>query len=203
MFHWQKKEKLGIKHRIIYNIARVFQQLNRSLTGVRALQTYGMGGESLRSLTEKLHAVSHTLQMGIQGRWRLNSYNGRSTTKLPAGVLQLVVELITSAKGLFSLLNRLVKRVLSNRYICSPRSYILFCSSTQKICSAVSSKNSSCRFCYRRLYLKKDGRLLDMYPSDVLVYPLILNLSLIHFSASVQLHHRADQVLSVYIWTYT
>ncbi|KAG8013313.1 Connector enhancer of kinase suppressor of ras 1 [Nibea albiflora] len=44
--------------------------------------------------------------MGIQGRWRLNSYDGYSTTKLPVGILQLVVELITSAKGLFSLLNR-------------------------------------------------------------------------------------------------
>ncbi|XP_068582509.1 connector enhancer of kinase suppressor of ras 1 isoform X1 [Cebidichthys violaceus] len=68
--------------------------------------TYGIGGESLRGVTEKLRAVAHTLQMGIQGRWRLNTYDGRSTTKLPAAVLQIVVELITSAKGLFSLLNR-------------------------------------------------------------------------------------------------
>ncbi|XP_076021633.1 connector enhancer of kinase suppressor of ras 1 isoform X2 [Genypterus blacodes] len=68
--------------------------------------TYGIGGENLRGLTEKLRAVAHTLQMGIQGRWRLNSYDGQSATKLPAGILQLVVELITSAKGLFSLLNR-------------------------------------------------------------------------------------------------
>ncbi|XP_054469259.1 connector enhancer of kinase suppressor of ras 1 [Anoplopoma fimbria] len=44
--------------------------------------------------------------MGIQGRWRLNNYNGGITTKLPAVILQFVVELITSAKGLFSLLNR-------------------------------------------------------------------------------------------------
>lgn len=68
--------------------------------------TYGIGGENLRGLTEKLRAVAHTLQMGIQGRWRLNSYDGRSAIKLSAGVLQVVVELITSAKGLFSLLNR-------------------------------------------------------------------------------------------------
>lgn len=67
---------------------------------------YGIGGESLRNLTEKLRAVSHTLQMGIQGRWRINGYDGGSTTKLTAGVLRLVVELIISAKGLFSLLNR-------------------------------------------------------------------------------------------------
>ncbi|KAM3594173.1 uncharacterized protein V6R79_003574 [Siganus canaliculatus] len=68
--------------------------------------TYGIGGENLRGLTEKLRAVSHSLQMGIQGRWRLISYDGSSTTKLPVPVLHLVVELITSAKGLFSLLNR-------------------------------------------------------------------------------------------------
>ncbi|KAM4625039.1 connector enhancer of kinase suppressor of ras 1 isoform 2-T2 [Polymixia lowei] len=67
---------------------------------------YGMGGESLRGLTEKLRAVAHTLQMGIQSRWRVNTYDGQSTTKLPASILQIVIELITSAKGLFSLLNR-------------------------------------------------------------------------------------------------
>uniref|UniRef100_UPI003AAD8AA9 connector enhancer of kinase suppressor of ras 1 isoform X3 n=1 Tax=Centroberyx gerrardi TaxID=166262 RepID=UPI003AAD8AA9 len=68
--------------------------------------TYGMGGENLRGLTEKLRAVAHTLQMGIQGRWRINTYGGQSATRLPASILQVVVELITSAKGLFSLLNR-------------------------------------------------------------------------------------------------
>ncbi|XP_070777003.1 connector enhancer of kinase suppressor of ras 1 [Enoplosus armatus] len=68
--------------------------------------TYCIGGENLRGLTEKLRAVAHTLQMGIQGRWHRNSYDGCSTTKLPVVVLQNVVELITSAKGLFSLLNR-------------------------------------------------------------------------------------------------
>lgn len=68
--------------------------------------TYGIGGESLRGLTEKLRAVAHTLQMGIQGRWRMNGYDGRNTTKLPVGILRNVIELITSAKGLFSLLNR-------------------------------------------------------------------------------------------------
>ena len=92
---------------------------------VCALQTYGIGGENLRGLTEKLRAVAHTLQMGIQGRWRLNSYDGRSATKLPVGILQIVVELITSAKGLFSLLNRFVKRQLSNRYIYSTPNSIL------------------------------------------------------------------------------
>ncbi|XP_037341760.2 connector enhancer of kinase suppressor of ras 1 isoform X1 [Pungitius pungitius] len=68
--------------------------------------TYGLGSENLHSLTEKLRAVSQSLQKGIQGRWRLNSYDGRGSRRLPAAVLQMVVELITSAKGLFSLLNR-------------------------------------------------------------------------------------------------
>lgn len=109
----------------MFNNGKVFQELS---CDIMFLQTYGIGGESLRGLTEKLRAVSHTLQMGIQGRWRLKSYDGRSTTKLPSGVLQVVVELITSAKGLFSLLNRLAKRELSNGYICSTQSAILSCS---------------------------------------------------------------------------
>lgn len=71
------------------------------------LQTYGLSGESLRSLTEKLRAVSHTLVTGIQSRWCRNGYDGRIATALPAGILQVVVEVITSAKGLFTLLNRL------------------------------------------------------------------------------------------------
>ncbi|KAJ3613428.1 hypothetical protein NHX12_019677 [Muraenolepis orangiensis] len=68
--------------------------------------TYGMNGENLCVLTEKLQAVSRSLQKGIQARWCANTYDGQSAVKLPAGVLQLVVELIVSAKGLFSLLNR-------------------------------------------------------------------------------------------------
>ncbi|XP_072545011.1 connector enhancer of kinase suppressor of ras 1 [Salminus brasiliensis] len=68
--------------------------------------TYSMCGETLRSVTEKLRAVAHSLQMGVQGRWRVNTYDGQSATQLPAQVLQVVVELITAAKGLFYLLQR-------------------------------------------------------------------------------------------------
>ncbi|XP_054653432.1 connector enhancer of kinase suppressor of ras 1 isoform X2 [Dunckerocampus dactyliophorus] len=68
--------------------------------------TYGSGGENLQGFTEKLRAVAHTLQMGIQGRWRHNSDDGQTATRLPTSVLHVVVELISSAKGLFSLLNR-------------------------------------------------------------------------------------------------
>ncbi|KAM9341028.1 connector enhancer of kinase suppressor of ras 1 [Symphorus nematophorus] len=95
----QDLEKLGV-HKIGH------QELILEAVEKLCSLTYGIGGENLRGLTEKLRAVSHTLQMGIQSRWRRNSYDGRSTTKLSAGVLQVVVELITSAKGLFSLLNR-------------------------------------------------------------------------------------------------
>lgn len=95
---------------------------------VSTFQMYGIGGENLRGLTEKLRAVAHSLQMGIQNRWRLNTYDGQSTSKLPAGVLQVVVELITSAKGHFSLLNRFVERELSNCYVYSTRNSILLSS---------------------------------------------------------------------------
>lgn len=81
------------------------------------VQTYGIGGENLRGLIEKHRAVAHSLQMGIQARWRLNSYDGRSTTKLTPTILQLVVELIASAKGLFSLLNRSINRKQANLFI--------------------------------------------------------------------------------------
>uniref|UniRef100_A0A8D3BD95 Connector enhancer of kinase suppressor of Ras 1 n=1 Tax=Scophthalmus maximus TaxID=52904 RepID=A0A8D3BD95_SCOMX len=95
----QDLEKLGV-HKIGH------QELILEAVEKLCSLTYGMGGENLRGLTEKLRAVAHTLQMGIQSRWRRNSYDGRSATKLPAGVLQVVVELVTSAKGLFFLLNR-------------------------------------------------------------------------------------------------
>ena len=69
-----------------------------------------MDGENLSVSTKKLGAVSLSLQKGIQDRWCFNTYDGQGTTKLPAGVLQLVVELIVAAKGLFSLLNRFACR---------------------------------------------------------------------------------------------
>uniref|UniRef100_A0A3Q3EFY5 Connector enhancer of kinase suppressor of Ras 1 n=1 Tax=Labrus bergylta TaxID=56723 RepID=A0A3Q3EFY5_9LABR len=94
--------------------------------------TYGMGGENLRSLTEKLRAVAHTLQMGIQSSWRRNSYDGGSTVRLPAGVLQVVVELITSAKGLFSLLNRYQFSQLSG--YTSSKSILNYCRELGEIC---------------------------------------------------------------------
>lgn len=69
-------------------------------------QTYSVGGDNLRSLTEKLRAVAHTLQMSIQGRWRVNTNDGQSTNNLSQQVLQAVVDVITASNGLVSLLNR-------------------------------------------------------------------------------------------------
>lgn len=68
--------------------------------------TYSVGGDSLRSLTEKLRAVAHTLQMSIQGRWRVNSNDAQSATNLPQHVLQAVVDVIIASNGLVSVLNR-------------------------------------------------------------------------------------------------
>ncbi|XP_061103200.1 connector enhancer of kinase suppressor of ras 1 isoform X2 [Conger conger] len=74
---------------------------------------YGTGSENLRGHTEGLRGVAHSMQMGLQSRWRVNTYDGRSATKLPAEVLQSVLNLITAAKGLFSLLNRYLFSQLS------------------------------------------------------------------------------------------
>ncbi|XP_036448814.1 connector enhancer of kinase suppressor of ras 1 isoform X2 [Colossoma macropomum] len=68
--------------------------------------TYSVCGETLRSVTEKLRAVAHSLQMNVQSRWRINTYDGQSTTQLPTAVLQAVVEIITAAKALFYMLQR-------------------------------------------------------------------------------------------------
>ncbi|KAG5856088.1 hypothetical protein ANANG_G00004270 [Anguilla anguilla] len=74
---------------------------------------YGMGNENLRSHTVGLRNVAHSMQMGLQSRWRVNTYDGQSATKLPSEVLQSVLDLITAAKGLFSLLNRYLFSQLS------------------------------------------------------------------------------------------
>ncbi|KAI2654383.1 Connector enhancer of kinase suppressor of ras 2 [Labeo rohita] len=80
--------------------------LHLSSSKLEKLGTYSVGGDSLRSLTEKLRAVAHTLQMSIQGRWRVNTSDGQSATKLSQQVLQAVVDIITESNGLVSLLNR-------------------------------------------------------------------------------------------------
>ncbi|XP_061649889.1 connector enhancer of kinase suppressor of ras 1 isoform X1 [Phyllopteryx taeniolatus] len=77
--------------------------------------SYGDTGENLQGLTAKLRSVAHNLQMGIQGRWRQNNYDGQSATKLSTSVLHAVVELIATAKGLFSLLKRYQLSQLSER----------------------------------------------------------------------------------------
>ncbi|XP_023698282.2 connector enhancer of kinase suppressor of ras 1 isoform X2 [Paramormyrops kingsleyae] len=78
--------------------------------------TYSMPEESLRSLTEKLRTVAHSLLMGIQGRWKVKSYSGHSATKLPTAVLQALLDVILAAKGLFSLLNRYHFAELCSRF---------------------------------------------------------------------------------------
>ncbi|XP_057200398.1 connector enhancer of kinase suppressor of ras 1 isoform X2 [Triplophysa rosa] len=92
-------EKLGV-HKIGH------QELILEAVEKLCALTYSIGGETLRSLTEKLNALAHTLQMTIQGRWRVNSSDGQSATTLPQQILQAVVDVITATKGLISLLNR-------------------------------------------------------------------------------------------------
>uniref|UniRef100_A0A3B4WSJ5 Connector enhancer of kinase suppressor of Ras 1 n=1 Tax=Seriola lalandi dorsalis TaxID=1841481 RepID=A0A3B4WSJ5_SERLL len=108
--------------------------------------TYGMGGETLRGLTEKLRALAHTLQMGIQGRWRLNRSEGQSATKLPARVLQVVVELITSAKGLFSLLNR--HQFLQLSGCTSTKNIFDYCRELGEIVQKSKPTSHQCKLCY-------------------------------------------------------
>ncbi|XP_016372287.1 connector enhancer of kinase suppressor of ras 1-like isoform X3 [Sinocyclocheilus rhinocerous] len=92
-------EKLGV-HKIGH------QELILEAVEKLCALTYSVGGDNLRSLTEKLRAVAHTLQMSIQGRWRVNTSDGQSATKLSQQVLQAVVDVITASNGLVSLLNR-------------------------------------------------------------------------------------------------
>lgn len=69
-------------------------------------QTYGQAEESVHTVAEKLRAVAHSLQMGIQSGWRVNTYDGHRATKMANQELQLVLDLIIAAKALYSLLNR-------------------------------------------------------------------------------------------------
>ncbi|XP_016385135.1 connector enhancer of kinase suppressor of ras 1-like isoform X3 [Sinocyclocheilus rhinocerous] len=92
-------EKLGV-HKIGH------QELILEAVEKLCALTYSVGGDNLCSLAEKLRAVAHTLQMSIQGRWRVNTNDGQSATKLSQQVLQVVVDVITASNGLVSLLNR-------------------------------------------------------------------------------------------------
>ncbi|ROL41549.1 Connector enhancer of kinase suppressor of ras 2 [Anabarilius grahami] len=96
---FSRLEKLGV-HKIGH------QELILEAVEKLCALTYSVGGDNLRSLTEKLHAVAHTLQMNIQGRWRVNTIDGQSTTKLPQQILQAVVDVITASNGLASMLSR-------------------------------------------------------------------------------------------------
>ncbi|KAJ8289478.1 hypothetical protein GJAV_G00001750 [Gymnothorax javanicus] len=96
---YQELEELGV-HKIGH------QELILEAVEKLCSLMYGMGRENLRGHTEGLRGLAHSLQMGLQSRWRVNTYDGQSATKLPCEVLQSVLNLITAAKGLFSLLNR-------------------------------------------------------------------------------------------------
>uniref|UniRef100_A0A3Q3DFI3 Connector enhancer of kinase suppressor of Ras 1 n=1 Tax=Hippocampus comes TaxID=109280 RepID=A0A3Q3DFI3_HIPCM len=96
-------------------------------------------GENLQVLTEKLRFVAHNLQMGIQSRWRHNSYDGQSATKLSTSVLHAVLELIASAKGLFSFLNRSVKRKKRTSVYEKEKDIISVCRQLVVVCDEILS----------------------------------------------------------------
>ncbi|XP_058255264.1 connector enhancer of kinase suppressor of ras 1 isoform X1 [Hemibagrus wyckioides] len=68
--------------------------------------SYSQADETVSSLVEKLRAVAHSLQMGIQSRWSVNTYDGHKATTIPNQELQLVLDLMVTAKAMFSLLSR-------------------------------------------------------------------------------------------------
>uniref|UniRef100_A0A3P8YFM3 Connector enhancer of kinase suppressor of Ras 1 n=1 Tax=Esox lucius TaxID=8010 RepID=A0A3P8YFM3_ESOLU len=121
----QDLERLGV-HKIGHQ-ELIFEAVEKLCT-----LTYGMGGENLRCLTEKLRLVAQSMTMGIQIRWRVNTYDGRSATKLPASILEVVLELITSAKGLFSLLNRYQFAKLSG--VTASKNIITYCKDLGATC---------------------------------------------------------------------
>ncbi|XP_034163946.2 connector enhancer of kinase suppressor of ras 1 isoform X1 [Pangasianodon hypophthalmus] len=94
----QQLEQLGV-HKIGH------QELILDAVEKLCTMTYGLAGENVGSVAEKLRAVAHSLQMGIQSRWRVNTYDGHRATKMPNQQLQLVLDLIVTAKALYSLLN--------------------------------------------------------------------------------------------------
>ncbi|MBN3297717.1 CNKR1 kinase, partial [Amia calva] len=67
---------------------------------------YDMMGESMRSLTEKLRTIAHSLPVSIQSRWRVHPYTGQSESQLPSETLLSVINVITAARGLFCWINR-------------------------------------------------------------------------------------------------
>uniref|UniRef100_W5UKP5 Connector enhancer of kinase suppressor of ras 1 n=1 Tax=Ictalurus punctatus TaxID=7998 RepID=W5UKP5_ICTPU len=94
----QQLEQLGV-HKIGH------QELILDAVEKLCTLTYGLAGESLYSVAEKVRAVAHSLQMSVQSRWRVNTYDGHRATKVPNQELQLVLELTVAAKALYSLLN--------------------------------------------------------------------------------------------------
>ncbi|XP_058853521.1 connector enhancer of kinase suppressor of ras 2-like isoform X2 [Acipenser ruthenus] len=96
---YQDLERLGIRkighQELILEAVELLCSLN-----------YDVRRENMRSVTEKLRGVSHTLQGVIQSRWKVNTYKGTSVSKLAPDILLSIIDLVTAAKALFSWLNR-------------------------------------------------------------------------------------------------
>ncbi|XP_041090088.1 connector enhancer of kinase suppressor of ras 2-like isoform X3 [Polyodon spathula] len=96
---YQDLERLGVKkighQELILEAVELLCSLN-----------YDLRRENMRSVTEKLRGVSHTLQGVVQSRWKVNAYKGTSVSKLAPDILLSIIDLVTAAKALFSWLNR-------------------------------------------------------------------------------------------------
>ncbi|KAK3537504.1 hypothetical protein QTP70_012133 [Hemibagrus guttatus] len=95
----QRLENLGV-HKIGH------QELILAAVEKLCFLSYSQADETVSSLAEKLRAMAHSLQMDLQSRWRVNTYDGHKVTTVPNQELQIVLDLMATAKALGSLLSR-------------------------------------------------------------------------------------------------
>uniref|UniRef100_A0A3B3TZA9 Connector enhancer of kinase suppressor of Ras 1 n=1 Tax=Poecilia latipinna TaxID=48699 RepID=A0A3B3TZA9_9TELE len=158
--------------------------------------TYGMGGETLRGLTEKLRVVAHSLPMAIQGGWRHNSYDGRSATKLPVGVLKNVIELITSARGLFCLLSRFVRRKSCDSTVYEKEKDIIsVCRQLVEVCDEILNSSSDALLTHTAQL--ESVSLVPATPSDQLGIEITSTSSSNHYVTGTAAEPSSDAYLQV------
>ncbi|KAK3563554.1 hypothetical protein QTP86_030967 [Hemibagrus guttatus] len=95
----QRLENVGV-HKIGH------QELILAAVEKLCFLSYSQADETVSSLAEKLRAMAHSLQMDLQSRWRVNTYDGHKVTTVPNQELQIVLDLMATAKALGSLLSR-------------------------------------------------------------------------------------------------
>ncbi|XP_030075276.1 connector enhancer of kinase suppressor of ras 1 [Microcaecilia unicolor] len=79
---------------------------------------YDLKTDSLCTLTEKLKGICQTLQILILSRRKVNTYDGTVVQRPPSDLLTCVIELVSSARSLFSWLNRYLFTRLNDYSAC-------------------------------------------------------------------------------------